>query len=70
MRVTLQEQYLNKLIADGEQIVKQLRGCIVVSRVAGGFYYLGKAGSLRYGVTRASSLSVSDKFKKDLLEKV
>jgi hypothetical protein len=70
MAKTFQERYLAALQGRGEQEVKRLTGCIVVSRKAGGFYYLGTSGSLRYGQTRAGSLSCGTKFKTTLLEEV
>lgn len=68
MMKKLQDKFLEALLNRGETTVKQLTGCVVVSRKAGGYYYLGKAGSLRYGPTRLGSATVSKKFKRSLLE--
>jgi len=67
MEKKLQDQYLDALLESGESVVKLLVGCVVVSCKAGGFYYLGRSGSLRYGITRAGSLPASNKFKQRLL---
>lgn len=68
MAKKLQDQYLEALQKNGETVVKHLTGCIVVSRKAGGYYYLGKSGSLRYGVTRVGCVPASNKFKQMLLK--
>jgi hypothetical protein len=65
---TLQQRFLAALVARGESETKRLTSCIVVTRKAGGFYYLGRSGGLRLGATRGGSLPVSDKFKSQLLE--
>lgn len=63
----LQDKFLEALLKSGEILEKRLTGCIVVSCKHGGHYYLGKAGSLRRGVTRTGSFPVSHKFKQSLL---
>lgn len=68
MAKTLQDKFLSALIYTGEHEVKRLTGCIVVSRKEGGFYYLGKVGSLRFGLTRAGSIPCSKLFYNQLLE--
>ena len=68
MSRTLQQRYLLALLARGEEKVKDLDSGIVVTRKAGGHYYLGHAGGLRIGKTRGGSIPASDKFKRQLLE--
>ena len=70
MAKTLQEKYSDALKALGETEIKKLTGCIVFTRKEGGFYYVGKSGSLRVGTTRATSIPVSKKFKLGFLENV
>ncbi len=68
MKLKLQDRLLSALLKLGETEVKRLTGCIVVSRKEGGFYYLGKAGSLRFGQTRSGSISCSKSKYNKLLE--
>lgn len=67
MAKKLQDRLLEALLKSGETVVKQLTGCIVVSRKKGGYYYIGKAGSLRFGETRQSSIPCSIKLRQVLL---
>lgn len=64
---TLREKYIAGLIKLGESEAKCTNKWIVYSRKAGGFFYLGKSGSLRFGNTVATSLPVSQKFKDMLI---
>lgn len=64
---TLQERYIEALIARGEKEVKLTAKRIVYSRAKGGYYYLGKSGSLRVGSTSMGSIPVNSKFKAMLL---
>lgn len=66
-KLKLQEQFVEGLKKLGEVEVKRLTGCIVYSRKAGGFYYLGRAGSLRVGAKRTGSIPVNSKFKAQLM---
>lgn len=65
--MSLRDQFIAALTARGEHKVKDNFKSIVFSRAAGGFYYVGKSGSLRVGMTKARSVPVSDKFKSSLL---
>ena len=47
---------------------KRLARKLVYTRKEGGYYYLGKSGSLRFGETIVGSIPVNDKFKQLLLE--
>lgn len=67
MSKTLREQFIIALLARGETEVKRLTSRIVFTCKEGGFYYLGRSGSLRYGNTVAGSVPVSLAFKNELL---
>lgn len=69
MARTLQDKFLLALLAKGEHEVKRTHKFIVLSRAAGGHYYLGRAGSLRYGQTVVGSVPCSQKFKDALIAK-
>lgn len=66
---TLRDQYIEALTKLGEVLQDQKRSSksIVFSRKEGGYYYLGKSGSLRVGKKKAESIPVSKKFKEQLL---
>ena len=67
---TLQDIYLEGLKGRGSTIVKELKGCIVLTYPGreNVFYFVGSAGSIRIGGNRTSSLPVSKAFKKALIE--
>ena len=70
-KVNLQEKYKAALLAQGCKIVEsQSRRYVVLTRPAGGFYYLGKSGAVRWGTTIAGSMACSDKIKKAILHAV
>jgi hypothetical protein len=55
------------LRARGEkQVVSRSRKYLTMTRAAGGFYFLGKSGALRFGRSSTSSIPVSDTFKRKL----
>jgi hypothetical protein len=66
---SLQTRYRRALEARGEEFVKELKGCVVMTRIpeSGSFYFLGSAGSVRFGSHRTGSIPVSDAFKERLL---
>ena len=68
MTKTLRERFEIALKMRGETLTKRLARKLVYTRKEGGYYYLGKSGSLRHGETIAGSIPVSDKFKQLLLE--
>ena len=68
MAKKLQDRFLLALLVNGEHEIKRLTGCIVVSRKEGGFYYLGRSGSLRFGATRSGSIPCSKLIYNQLLE--
>lgn len=68
---TLQFRYLSALEMLGERVVRRTRKYVVVTRTGpagpSGYYYLGNAGSVRYGRTYTESRAASDTFKAGLL---
>ncbi len=60
MSKTLRDQFIEGLQRLGEVE-------IVYSRKAGGYYYLGSSGSLRFGATSVGSIPCSSKFKAMLM---
>ena len=70
MAKTLRKRFIEALIAMGETQVFDARSTgkhVKFTRAVGGFYYVGKSGSLRVGVNIANSIPVSAKFKNNLL---
>ena len=69
-KATLQDRYKTALETRGSVVVKTATRCITLSRptVAGTFYFLGNAGSVRVGRNRQMSIPVSETFKAALLE--
>lgn len=63
MTKTLRERFVAALLKRGEKAVKETTKTIVFSRKEGGFYYIGKSGSLRYGPTKTASIPCTDMFK-------
>jgi hypothetical protein len=67
--VKLQQRYAAALLARGEtRVVSSSTKWIKMTRKSGGFYFLGKSGSLRYGGTRTNSKPTSHDFKEKLLK--
>lgn len=60
---TLKEQFIAALLKRGELKVKDNFKHVVFTRKEGGYYYIGRAGALRFGNNVASSIPCSDKFK-------
>jgi hypothetical protein len=71
---TQRERYIAALVAQGETLVKSTRKYDVYTRHARpgqtteAFYYVGRAGALRVGISAAHSIPCSDKFKQTLLD--
>lgn len=66
---TMREKFITALEARGErQVASKSRKFVILTRAAGGHYYVGKSGSLRVGATVAGSIPSSDAFKAKLLE--
>jgi hypothetical protein len=67
MSKTLREKFIEALIARGERKTHELTSSIVFTRKEGGYYYVGRSGSLRYGSSRTNSVPCSSKWKAMLL---
>lgn len=65
---TMRARYLSALLLRGEKQVPSKSGkYLTVTRKGGGFYFIGKAGSLRIGQSSSKSLAASPLFKRALL---
>lgn len=67
MAKTLREQFIKALLERGETQVEQTTKSIKFTRVDGGFYFIGKSGSLRFGKNKVTSIPVLTSFKNELL---
>lgn len=66
--MTLLERFSNALERKGETKVQSRSDKYVTyTRSAGGFYFLGRSGAVRYGKCASKSFAASDKFKELLL---
>jgi hypothetical protein len=68
MAKTLRQIFIAALIAKGERQVKETHKFVVFTKATGGYYYIGRSGSLRFGSTVANSIPASDRFKKELVD--
>ena len=66
---TLQQRLVDALIASGRgtPVTSRSRKYITLKRPDGGFYFVGKAGALRFGKTVSDSMAAPDEFKQRLL---
>jgi hypothetical protein len=63
MAKTLREKITDSLTKMGEQQIHSKSGKYVTfTREAGGFYFIGKAGALRFGQSSSKSIPVSTAF--------
>ena len=68
MAKTLRERFIEALKARGEiEVPRWSNKSVVFTRKEGGYYYIGKSGSLRFGSNKVSSIPCSSKFKAALL---
>ena len=67
--MTLQERFEAALLLEGETPVSYLRSSRYVrfTRKAGGYYFLGRAGALRQGVSITGSSPTPTKRRRELL---
>jgi hypothetical protein len=67
---TLQQRLIEALIATarGTLVESRSRRYVTVKRPDGSFYFVGKAGALRYGKTVSASIAAPEDFKRRLLE--
>jgi hypothetical protein len=68
MAKTMRERFIAALTAAGETKVKVTSKYDVFTRKDGGFYYIGRAGALRFGKNITDSIPASDARKKQLLD--
>lgn len=66
---TLQQRLVDALIASGRGTPTESRSrkYVTLKRPDGGFYFVGKAGALRFGKTVSDSMAAPDEFKQRLL---
>ena len=66
---TLQQRLVDALVASGRGAVIESRSrkYITLKRPDGKFFYVGKAGALRFGKTVSDSMAAPDEFKQRLL---
>ncbi len=66
---TLQQRLVEALVASGRAAVIESRSrkYITLQRPDGRFFYVGKAGALRFGKTVSDSMAAPDDFKQRLL---
>lgn len=71
--MTLQERYITALKLRGSQIVpSRSKKYITMTRPEkpGTFYFIGRAGAVRYGRSATQSFAAGDKWKAGLLDSV
>ena len=68
-KLTLQQRLVDALVASGRgtPVTSRSRKCITLKRPDGSFFYVGKAGALRFGKTVSDSIAAPDEFKQRLL---
>jgi hypothetical protein len=68
-KLTLQQRLVDALIASGRgtPVTRRSRKYVTLKRPDGGFYFVGKAGALRFGKTVTDSMAAPDEFKQRLL---
>jgi hypothetical protein len=69
-KITLQQRLVDALIATGRGTIVQSRSrkYVTLKRPDGTFFYVGKAGALRFGETVSDSMAAPDDFKRRLLD--
>ena len=69
-RITLQQRLIEALIATGRgtRVESRSRKYVTLKRPDGSFYFVGKAGALRFGKTVSASIAAPEDFKRRLLE--
>ena len=69
-RITLQQRLVDALVATGRGTLVESRSrkYVTLKRPDGGFYFVGKAGALRFGKTVSASMAAPEDFKRRLLE--
>ena len=69
-KFTQQQRLIEALIATGRgmPVESRSRKYITLKRPDGSFYFVGKAGALRFGKTVSASMAAPEDFKRRLLE--
>ena len=69
-KLTQQQRLVDALVATGRgtTVESRSRKYITLKRPDGGFYFVGKAGGLRFGKTVTASIAAPEDFKRRLLE--
>ena len=69
-KLTLQQRLIEALIATarGTRAQSRSRKYVTLERPDGSFYFVGRAGALRFGKTVTASIAAPDDFKRRLLE--
>ena len=69
---TLQQRLVDALITSGRgtPVTSRSRKYVTLKRPDGSFFYVGKAGALRFGKTVTDSMAVPDEFKRRLLAEI
>jgi hypothetical protein len=69
---TLQQRLVDALVATGRGTIvpSRSRKYVILKRPDGSFFYVGKAGALRFGKTVTDSVAAPDDFKRRLLEEI
>lgn len=67
---TLQQRLVDALITTGHGTIvpSRSRRYVALKRPDGSFFFVGKAGALRFGKTVTDSMAAPDDFKKRLLD--
>jgi hypothetical protein len=67
---TLQQRLVDALVATGRgtPVTSRSRKYVTLKRPDGTFFYVGKAGALRFGKTVTGSVAAPDDFKRRLLD--
>ena len=69
---TLQQRLVDALVATGRgtPVTSRSRKYVTLKRPDGTFFYVGKAGALRFGKTVTGSVAAPDDFKRRLLDEI
>ena len=69
-RITLQQRLVDALVATGRGTLVESRSrkYVTLKRPDASFYFVGKAGALRFGKTVTASIAAPEDFKRRLLE--
>ena len=69
VKPTLQQRLVDALITTGRgtPVASRSRKYVTLKRPDGSFFYVGKAGALRFGRTVTDSMAAPDEFKQRLL---